>query len=251
MTKFWLKHKKSIIITSFSLCLVVCLMVANELASLLIPVSSPSDSVSSSAFDLHLISLSKSQVKAESRERAKDFQVLGAGGFIWQHEGYYHVISSAYLSKNDATLVQNSIKLNHNLDSELITLNFTTHTIFGNFESEEVKVLNNMLNACLNYYSSVYDVAISLDTGVYSETNAKLAINSTQTSLATTIANFNTLFSSPLPENLSPLKNMIDQVFQIGQKLCIADKENDEQTYSSVIKYRYLEILNLYYNYIN
>ena len=251
MTKFWVLHKKTIINGLLVTGIVLCLIIANLLSKFIIPSDLSSSSVSSSSYELHLISLSKSKVENESKERARDFQALGAGGFIWKQDDYFYVISSAYLNKNDAALVQNSIKLNHNLESQILTIKFSPYTIYGNFDSEQTKVLDKLLSACFDIYTSVYDVVISLDTGVSNETSARLAINAAQNNLAKAVANFNTLFPAPVPDNLSPLKDMIDRVFTVGQKLSASEAINDSQTYSSIIKYRYLEILNIFYQFTN
>lgn len=251
MTKFWNKHKKTILISLSSFVLIIFLMLANLFSNLIIPSNAPSESISAPAYEIHLISLSKSQVKKEAQEHAKDFQTIGAGGYVWENGGYYHIISSAYLNKNDAALVQNNIKLNHNLDTELLTINLKGYTLYGNFESEETKVLNKILLSCMEFYTTVYDVAISLDTGVYGETSAKLNVNSAINNLSTNIANFKTLFSSPLPENLQPIERLMKDAFAIGQKLSTIEKENSEQNYPSLLKYRYTEMLRLYYDFVN
>ena len=78
----------------------------------IIKTNSYAESVSSNEFDVYMLSLSKSQVENEAKSLACDYHKIGAGGFIWQNDGYYHIVSSAYLNKNDAELVQNSIKIN-------------------------------------------------------------------------------------------------------------------------------------------
>ncbi|MBQ8792374.1 MAG: hypothetical protein IJZ62_02015 [Clostridia bacterium] len=249
MTKFFKKHKKKILSVAGGLSLVLMLIIANLLSSLIIPVQGVSESVSANSFEMYLISLSKSQVESEAKAHACDFQKIGAGGYIWEHEGYYHIITSGYLNKADAELVQNSIKLNQNLDSQLLTITFDSYTIYGSYTSEESKVIGQLLSACLNFYSSIYDIAISLDTGVYNEISAKLAVNSSHNTFATTLANFNTIFPKPHPSELTDLYEMTTLAYKIGEKLCGGERINDQQNYSSVLKYRYLEIMRLYFDF--
>lgn len=193
--------------------------------------------------------MAKSQVKNEAISRAEDFQKMGAGGYVWEDEGYYHVISSGYLNKNDAQLVQNSIKLNQNLDSELLTINFNEYDIYGNFNEDEKKVVLNLVCSCVTFYTSLYDIAISIDTGVLNETSAKLAVNSAFTNFTTTLANFNTIYPMPHPQNFTDLYNTCILCYESGEKLCQEKKLSDSQNYSSLIKYRYLEIMRLFYEF--
>ncbi|MBE7073901.1 MAG: hypothetical protein E7379_02280 [Clostridiales bacterium] len=249
MTNFFKKHKKTLLGCVASLSALAILIIANCLANFIVPTNNLSSQVQANEFEMYLISLSKSQVESEARSHAEDFQIIGAGGFIWEKDGYFHIISSGYLNKPDAELVQNSIKLNQNLDSELLSVKFDSISIYGNWQTEESKALSALLSSCTNFYCNIYDIAISLDTAVCNETTAKLAVNSAHHDFSTTLANFNTLFSKPCPENLSSIYNLAVQGYKIGEKLAREEKVNPNQNYSSLLKYRYLEVMNLYYNF--
>lgn len=227
------------------------LTLANFLSSFIVPAQGEAQQVASTPFSLHLISLAKSQVKQEAEEHSKDFQAIGAGGYVWQHEEYYHVITSGYLNKTDAELVQNNIKLNLSLESQLISIDLPSYVVYGSFDADEAKSLDRLLAAPLQFYSAVYDISISLDTGVFSETSAKLNVNTALNDYSKALADFNTLFSQPLPDHLAPLYEMSLQGYTIAQKLCQSEKKHEGQTYSSLLKYRYLEMMRLFYDFTN
>ena len=251
MTKFWNKHKKTLLWGVVCTLFVGCFILANFLARVIIPTNTTTESISAPSYTVYLISLSKSQLKKESISRAKDFQTLGAGGYIWEEDKYYHVITSAYLNKNDAQLVQNNIKLNYALESELLSIQIKEHTIYGSFDAEEKKTLSKALGSCMAFYQNVYDISISLDTGVFDEMSAKIAVNDAYQTLATTFANFNTHYPEPVPENLDGLKTLVNSAVKIGQDLASGEKDNQNQPYSSLLKYRYIEMLELYYVFAN
>ena len=92
--KEFVSSKKSIITVFAVVFLIVCLLVANFLSLLLVRTGGEGESVSSSAFDVYMLSLAKSQVEKEAEARASDFQSIGAGGYIWEQDGYYIVIAS-------------------------------------------------------------------------------------------------------------------------------------------------------------
>ena len=243
---------KKIFIASFAAVLLTFfILVAILLSNFIVRTNEDSESVTSPSFDIYMISLSKSQVEKESLARAGDFQKIGAGGFVWQQDSYYHVITSAYIEKNDAVLVQNSIKLNQNLESEIITVSFPSISIMGSFTSEEKKILSRSLMAIKEYYLSIFDIAISLDTGVYNEISARLAVNSAHNTLNNIVDDYNTLFPSVQDKQLALLKEMLNNASQISTLLCGGEKINDGQTYSSILKYRYLEMLGIYYDFAN
>ncbi len=248
MPNFYKKNKKIILTSLGATLLVVCLIVANYLSLLLIKTDSESTSIKSNNFELYLLSLSKSQVEKEAMTLAEDYRLIGAGGFIWKYDNYYHVISSAYSNKNDALLVQNSIKTNQNLDSEILTINFSSKELLGNFSGEETKVLTKALNCFQEFYLTIYDIAISLDTSVYNEISARLAVNNAHNNLATTIANFKTLYEDNLTGNIKILDSTLEKASKTSQSLCSGSQISKGQTYSSILKYRYLEMLEIYYN---
>lgn len=251
MTKTFNFSKKTFLIVLFSVTIVICLILANYLSLSLIKTNSSAESVSSNEFEIYMLSLSKSQVESEAKAIAPDYRKIGAGGYIWKKGDYYHVVSSAYANKNDAELVQNSIKLNQNLESEIFSVKFKSYTLNGSFNGEEKKVIQKALNSCQTFYASLYDIAISLDTGVYNEISAKLAVNNASQSLATTYANFNTLYPNSPSSPYNHINSLNEKAVKLSQKLSSGERISDEQTYSSLIKHRYLETLSMFYDFIN
>lgn len=240
--------KKSLIIIFLSLFFLVCLIIAFFLSNFLVRADNSSESVKSNSFELHLLSLSKSKLEKEALAISGDYQKIGAGGFVWKDGEYYHVVSSAYANKNDAILVQNSIKTNQSIDSEIISIKFEEKQILGTFTSEETKVLTKALNSYQEYYLNIYDISISLDTAFYNEISARLAVNNSHNNLATTIANFETLFNDNISSPIKSLTTSLNNAKKSSQALCGGYLINQGQTYSSILKYRYLEVLYNFYN---
>ena len=248
MPKFFKNNKKSLIAFGTCLLFIVCLVIANFIASSVLSAGKNVSEVKSSAFDLYMISLAKSQVKSEALSLSADYQKIGAGGYIWEQDGYFHVISSAYSNKNDAILVQNSVKAK-GIENSLINVHFNGLSINGNFTDNEGKVLNKALNSFQNYYHSLYDIAISYDTSVYNEISARLAVNNSHSTLSSLLADFETIFEDAC--TASPLKNLhsaLNDALSISKDLCSGVPVNAGQTYSSLIKYHYLKILDIYLN---
>lgn len=251
MTKILKINKKSFCSILISFAIIVCLIVANYLSSFIIPADISAESVTSSSFELHFLTLAKSQVENEAIAHAPDYRNIGAGGFVWKQGEYYYVVSSAYANKNDADLVQSNLKQVQNIDSEIITVKFESITINGSFTSDQKKIIAKALSSTQIYYNSIYDIAISLDTGVYNEISAKLAVNSAHNTLANTYADFSTIYGEPIEEPIKSISTLLYSTSKISQKLCTGERVSDGQTYSSILKYRYLEILARYNSFLN
>ncbi len=250
MTKKFKKGKKTFFALFGAVFLVVCLVMANFLAGMIIPASAVAGEVSSQREELHFLSLAKSQVKSEAETLAPDYRKIGAGGFVWEIDGYCYVVSSAYAIKNDALLVQSSIKQTQNLESEIISVKFDSISFSGDFSAEEKKSLGRALSAGFNFYLSIYDIAISLDTGVYNEISAKLAVNSAHNALAGVYADFSTIFPSVISSPLAEIDAMLENMTKVSQKLCTGEAISTGQTYSSLLKYRYMEVLKIYFEFL-
>ena len=100
-------------------------------------------------------------------------------------------------------------------------------------------------------YQNLYDIAISLDTGVYNETSARLAVNAVHSSISMAFDDYQTLFSENDNKIFKKIESSLKNIQRISTVLCSGVKLSDKQTYSSLIKYRYLEILNEYLLLIN
>lgn len=250
MTKIFNLRKKTFLSVVLSLVVIVCLIVANYLSSFILPADTNAESVSSADYTLYFLTLSKSQIKNEAITHAPDFREIGAGGFVWQEGEYFYVVSSVYANKNDAGLVQNSLKQTQNIESEIISVKFESVNIIGSFNADEKKIISRSLSASMNFYNSIYDIAISLDTGVYNEISAKLAVNSAHNALAKTYADFSTIYSNPVEEPIKNIDEMLEKINKTSQKLCTGEKISDAQTYSSLLKYRYIEVLSIYNEFI-
>ena len=161
------------------------------------------------------------------------------------------MIASAYLNKNDAELVKNSIKLNQNIDSEILTIKMPAYSIKGSFTSDEKKVVTKALTCAQTFFASLYDIAVSIDTGVLTEISAKLSVNNAINNLSTTYANFDTLYPNAITSPMKEMSAYLKKILKSTQKLASDERVSTLQTYSSHLKYRYLEVLNLYSNYIS
>ncbi len=246
------KIKKAIILIASIFIFSICFGIAQAFSGLIIPSTTQVPTgLNTPGFKLYFISITKSQLENSAHSLASDYQKIGAGGYIWKNEGYYHVISSCYERENDAILVQNNIKVNHNLETKIFSLNFDSLSMTGEYSSEEKQVLSKALKSFYTTYQSLFDIAISLDTSVYNDISARLQVNSTYSTFNSILTNFNTLFNTNNEQHISILSKHLNKANEILETLCSGKLVNQTQTYSSLIKYRYTQMLSTYHEFLN
>ena len=240
------KNKKNIFVIIGLVAFVLILFCANLLSSFLVLQTEKSAcNLSSNQLTYYAVTFDKALSQKGAQALAKDYQKLGAGGYSFAQGDYFYILSSCYLNKNDALLVQNSIKTNHNLETSIIEIKSPSINFSLTVDSEEKKVFQKALNSFENAFKLLFDIAISLDTLVYNEISARLAINSAFSTINTVVSDFNILFGDIEEENIKTLKTYLEDLLQTMQKLCGGLPINEEQTLSSLIKYRYCEIIDL------
>lgn len=240
-------NTKILICLATAFVILSSILLANLLTMAVYPTSQSSQEIKSGGFELHFLTVGKSQNKLSAEAISEDYQKLGSGGFVWQKDEYFYVVSSIYQNKNDANLVQTNLK-NSGIESEIFTLAFKPYSITGTFDNEEKKVLTKALNIAFSSYQNLYDTAISLDTAVYNQTSAKLAVNAVHSSINSALADFQTIFLNFENEKLL---TMLKNIQKASTSLCSDTKISKNQTYSSLIKYYYTSIIFQYFQLTN
>lgn len=170
----------------------------------------------------------------------KDFQKQNCAGYIY-HSDKFYLIASVYKNANDAELVKNNLSVN-GYNAEVVKVDIPAFYLEGNFSSQEEEILRLALNCKDKIFENLYDISISLDTQIISETEAKLKVNETYSNFVTAKNNFETIFKSNRLNDIEKLRSEFERVEEILENLT---KENLEegQTYSSLIKITYCKIL--------
>lgn len=244
--------QKSMIVLLVAIVLATGVGIAGILSNILyVSASLPNGGIGSPGFEIYFLSLNKSKLENSAKSLAPDYQAIGAGGYIWQQDEYFHVFSSGYENKNDALLVQSNLTSTSNIISEIVCVKFNTLTVTGTFDAAEKKALQKAISSFQTTFQSLYDIAISLDTSVYNEISARLAVNAVHASISAICADFDTLFKNNDNATIQTIATYLNKEESVSKALCTGIVLSSKQTYSSLIKYRYIEILNLYLHLVN
>ncbi len=196
-------------------------------------------SVNFNSQTVYAISLFSSTNKDEVENLKAQLQSENGAGYIYETDGTYHLLASIYQNKSDAELVRNNLSL-QNVESEILTIETPAYNIEGDFSNDEKSILNDCITANFEIYKKLYDIAISLDTEVFDTIKAKLECNTIYSSLVSTKTNFETLFSD---KALTEIADNLENIEELLSNLISENVENENQTFSSLIKLTYCKIL--------
>lgn len=243
--------KKAEIFAMFFISILTCLCVST--ISIFFSICNPnrlytsSATISSSPFSVYFISTNKSLVEIEAIALGKDSMANGHAGYVWEKEGYFYVISSGYQNENDATLVKNTLKAK-GMSAEIINIDFESLKLPYSFSQSEKEVMSSTIKIFREIYSYLYDISICLDTEVYNETNAIIEINKLLSLISGTEKNYQSLFSENEDETIKNigeyLADILESISQLSDKSFITPS----QSLSSLVKYKYCEVLHIYQN---
>ena len=145
-------------------------------------------------------------------------------------------------------ILQNDVVLenlkNSGYNPSIIKIEIPQLKIKSGYNNDEITVLTSATSLFKATYDALYDISVSLDTEVTTETQCRLNIANLQSEVSKVKADFETLFNSKLTTSLLKLKLSINSVSTLIQQL-IDFNENNNQTLSSKIKYNYIEVLYL------
>ena len=229
------------LVISFGLCIALA-----DLFSGLITVGNFSSNASfkNSAFSTYAVSIYSTTNKQTANEFAKKIQATNGAGYVWQDGEKFQIIASIYIEENDAKKVAENITNSGQFTASVFEITFSEIKINSSYNTQEKAVLNNAINMFKTAYSSLYDISVSLDTAISTETQCKLSIANLQSEISKAKADFEALLNHKLTQNLLKLKLNLNSLSTLTQQLI--DHTATDQSFSSKIKYNYTELLHIH-----
>ena len=192
---------------------------------------------------VYAISMHSTSSKAELKTQKNTLQAQNGAGYVYEREGCCYLLASIYENINDAELVKNNLKTS-GVESEIISIELSSIKIEGNFSAEEKTILTNCLKANLTTFKDLYDIAVSLDTSVFDETKAKLECNQVFSNIVSVKSNFETVFKSQASnQSIKNIQDYLNNIYNYLSNLISENYETQAQTFSSLIKSTYCNIL--------
>lgn len=237
-----MKKFSFVLFVFLSICL--CISCGQLISTAILTTFGQSTTISTQNQIVYALSTRKSPLKSDIENQVSLLQSQNGAGFVFEQNEYFFLIASIYENVNDAELVKNNLKTN-GVSSEILTISLKKQTIEGNFSADEKMLLNEALNANFETFKSLYDTAISLDTGVFDKAKAKLSCSEIYSKLIATKTKLESVFDKN--KQIDDLKKELDEACEILSELICENFESQNQTYSSLIKLSYCKILPIAY----
>lgn len=187
----------------------------------------------------YLLSVYSAESLEEAESELENFSDTNFGLYIYENDDAYHIIASCYKNNNDAELVKSNLKTN-GIEAEILKIKKESVVLEGSFSSNEELILKDCLSTTNNIYNNLYDITVSLDTGVTDEVTAKLKINEVYSNFLTTKNNFETLFSASANSEISNIRASFTKIDEI---LLDLTNSTQDRNLSAQIKYSIAKLI--------
>ena len=237
------------IILTLGLLLFICLIGIFFSLKKTTTTNDSATTISSVSYNIYFLSLNSSSIESQATELGKDQMINDFSGYIWKNEENFYCLASAYENENDAILVKKKLE-KEGIYSEIFKISFPSVQLSSSYSAQERQTLFNALNSFHEIYCSLYDISISLDNKLNNETGASLAINSVLAKFENILNDYKILFSRSENNFINTISRYL---FDMHESLSLLKEKifiTPTQTFSSLIKYRYCESLDLNYNLI-
>ena len=165
------------------ICVGLCVVVSQFFASVISTGASQATAGGTSAeYTLYAISLGAYSSKAQAEDDAITARKQNAGGYVLKKDATYYVVASIYEKKNDADSVLKNLATS--FDPEIIEIKVDKVDLAKISSSSLKKSYLAIVGDLKQVYLDLYDISVSLDTAVYSETKARIEADKVKTDLS-------------------------------------------------------------------
>jgi hypothetical protein len=201
----------------------------------------PSQSVKTSSYKIYAISLQKSSTYNQASTQLQDIKMRGGAGVIYQTDGLYYCLASAYENENDAYGVQNNLKENKT-DSEIVVISINSINFDLTLSGTEKNALLDAVNSFKTVFKTLYDISISLDTGVKDFPTCKLDAALVKDKFFKTKKNFDEAFKTKLSNEIFQTKLKLVELSNSLNVLTELDRQ-EKVLFSSTLKETYINAI--------
>ena len=131
--------------------------------------------------------------------------------YVYKEGETYHLIVSCHKNQGDAELVKNSLT-SSGKNVEILKIKKENITIEGNFSAKEEDILKNSILIASKIFDDLYDLSVSIDTGLDSEMTAKLKVNEIYSNFLANKNNFETLFERSSLAEIEMIKDNYEKI---------------------------------------
>ncbi len=228
------------------ICFALCISLADLFSTAILAgnfngLFSSSSKITS--YNIYAICISQSSILASAEESSSSVKSQSGAGYIYAENSVYYVLASAYEKENDAELVKANLE-ESGISPFILTIIIPEISITSNLTSIEKNALVSAINIFKVAYEELYDLSISLDTNLKTETDCKIALNDLLSKINKTKTSFEASFNSKLTNDILNIKLKLESLNNLVAEL-IDYTSTNSIPFTSKIKYNYIESLIL------
>ncbi len=201
-------------------------------------------------FEIYLIVSNKSIEESLAKDVAKDEMTQGFAGYCWEYHNEFLTILTAHQNQNDALSMKENLRL-LGKECEIEKIEFKPVNSEFATEKENQELVHWGFSAFQNAYEIFYDLSLILDTKVENELFAGKKVDEFLTKFENEKNSFDDVMKIDANSQTATLCTYIDDLHESISLLKNQTFLTPTQNYTSLLKYHYVEILNLYYNLVN
>lgn len=241
-----MKNKTKIfnkIFTGIFCTVIIALMITlADLFSGLITVggySFASENITSGELNYYAVCTTSHDTKILADELSETIQLQGGAGYVYMNKHSYYVVAGIYQTEADAEKVKQNL-IQSKPQTSIVKITIPSISLTSNLTQQEKTAVLDSLAIFKNIYLKLYDIAVSLDTNVVTEVNARLQINELASTLNTTLSNYTTLFSNNLTTELLKIKISLEDAKKLLDTLV---NSSSLIPFTSLVKETYCKIV--------
>lgn len=196
-----------------------------------------------STYNIYAICMFQSFILSSAEESSNQIKSQSGAGYIYNDSSVYYVLASGYENQNDAELVKENLETS-GYTPTIITITIPEINITSNLTANEKTTLYNALIVFKTTYQSLYDLSVSLDTSIKTETDCKVELNDILSNINKVKTTFDATFNSKLTSSILNVKLKLQNLCDVLSEL-IDYTETSSVPFNSKLKYSYLETINL------
>lgn len=192
--------------------------------------------------EMYAVAMGKYEKLSDAEKVALGATIQGAGGYIWEENGEYYVLGSAYADSESADSVAKNLS-GTNYDISVLKVSMPKLTLeFDDFEPKSVKTISDGIDFFCECYQKVYDHAIAFDK---SEAN-NLGVSSSLSELRGDLKVYISSIQGINSKGNTQIQEIINGLIRLDELLDQAIiKTIDNSSTSSYLKYTLCSIVNI------
>ena len=163
-------------------------------------------------YTLYAVCTASASTNSSAEQQSSLCKSQGGAGYIYLTNNSFNIVASMYENEADAEKVVSNLKEN-NIDSNILNIEIPSISFNSSLTTQEKTTLEESITIFKTCYKKLYDLSISLDTGVMNEVNIKLSINQLSSDIKAVCNNFNTVFDSQINNKLLNIKLKLDELY--------------------------------------